>query len=320
MKYRKLLFSLLLFIGGISLFAQDINLRTFNYAKADSIALNFPKGKYTTYAEIVDPLTMHLKTEQEKFRAIYRWIADNVSYSISNKSDEPAKVLIQRKATCGGYSSLLKQMCYLAGLECNVIEGLGKNKPSNIGSESAHAWNEVNLNGIWYLTDLTWASGTYDDSKKKFNKNFDTTYFLPTPDLFILQHFPNDEKKQMLNPPVKRSSFTKSCVLYKDAVRYGLSVISPKNGYISQSLTTDFTIKFLLQKPAESDTLEGFKFIIDDDPKYAVKIDNLASTDKAGQSTFTVQCSFPPDLKSGIHDVTTYYGGYPVSEFRFDLH
>lgn len=112
----------------------------------------------------------------------------------------------------------------------------------------------------------------------------------------------------------------KSCVLFKDADRYGLSVISPKNGYISQSLTTDFTIKFLLQKPSENDTIEGFKFTIDDDPKYAVKIDNLASTDKGGETTFTIQCSFPPELKSGIHDVTAYYGGYPVSEFRFDLH
>jgi Transglutaminase-like superfamily len=322
MKYKKLLFFFALLLVGMSVLAQNANLSTFNYYKADSIALNFPKSNYTKYEQIVEPLTMHLKTEQERFRAIYRWIADNVSYSVTGKSDQPIKVLIQRKADSKGYASLLKQMCYLAGLECNVIEGWGRYKPSDISessNETEHAWNEVNINGTWYLTDLTWASGSYDEKKKKFTKNFDTTYFLPTPDFFIMQHFPDDDKNQMLTPPVKKSVFTKSCVWYRDADRYGLIVTSPKTGYISQSLTSDFTLKFLLQKPADNDTL-GFSFTIDDDPKYAVKIENLSSTDKGGQSTYTLQCSFPPDLKSGIHDVTVYYAKYPVSAFRFDLH
>src|ERR1700677_1825060 len=96
------------------------------YKRADSIALNFPKGRYKTYKEIVEPLTAGLKTDQEKFRVIYRWIAENVSYAYSNRSDDPDKALIQRKAVCAGYSSLLKEMCNDVGLECEVITGWAK--------------------------------------------------------------------------------------------------------------------------------------------------------------------------------------------------
>lgn len=324
-KQTKILLSIWTLLSGINLFAQDIDLRTFNYARADSIALHFPKGKYKTYAEIVEPLTANLETDQEKFRVIFRWIADNVSYSFSNKSDDPDKTLVKRKAVCAGYSSLLKQMCNQAGLECNIIDGWAKNEPGNIGTmtkETAHAWNEVKLNGKWYLTDITWASGTYDFKKKKFHKNFDSAYFLPTPDFFIKQHFPIDKKMQMLDTIVKRSVFMKSCVWYEGADKYGFIVSSPKKGRINQNVKKDFTLAIKLEKPfTATDTIQNFEFVIKGD-----KADEIVLCKKTvnyckatNQCTITLTCRFPQEIR-GEQDVNLYYGFEAISGFRINFH
>jgi hypothetical protein len=321
-RFLFLIIALIFFVGNLS--AQDINLRTFDYSKADSIALNFPKGKYRTYKEIVEPLTINLETDQEKFRAIYRWIADNVAYSFSNKSDNPGRALTQRKAVCAGYSSLLKEMCNDAGLECNVIDGWAKIKPSDIGQatkETSHAWNEVQLNGKWYLTDLTWASGWYDFKNRKFYKDFDSAYFLPTPEFFIKQHFPMDKKNQMLATPVKKSVFNKSCVWYEDAAKYSFTVLKPTKGHFHQNIKKDFTITVLLKKEGENkDILKSFNFLVDDktndtqDSLTIVKTDNVSD-----QFSVTIKCRFPKDLK-GMYGVDLCYGGEQVSGFMINFH
>lgn len=308
--------------------AQDTltNVRTFNYEKADSIALHFPKWKYKTYAEIVEPLTVNLKTEQEKFRVIYRWITDNISYSFSNKSGDPNKTLSGRKAVCLGYTSLLKEMCNDAGLECNVIEGWGKNKPGDINQstkETTHAWNEVKLNGKWYLTDITWASGTYDIKKKKFSKDFDSTYFLPTPQFFVKQHLPKDPSMQMLDTIVSTKTFIKSCVWYGDAYPFGLSIVSPKHGYINQNIQKDFNITVFVKKPlANKDTLKDFTFIVvvGEKTDELIQCKSLTSKPaKPGELLATISCQFPPNLK-GKYDVYLLYGGRVVNGFKINFY
>lgn len=324
-KHIKFLSFLGLLISALATMAQDINLRTFDYSKADSIALNFPKGKYKTYSEIVEPLTINLQTEQEKFRAIYRWISDNVSYSFSNKSDNPGKALTERKAVCAGYSSLLKQMCNQAGIECNVIDGWAKNKPEDIGEnskETNHAWDEVKLNDKWYLTDITWASGKYDFQKHKFYKNWDSAYFLPTPEFFIKQHFPSDKKMQMLDTLAKKTPFIRSAVWYENADRYGFTVSKPKKGVINQNVKKDFAVTLLIEKPLLSkDTIQNFDFIVYDDNKSEVITSKKTiNVDKAsGQYAITLQCSFPKDLKNE-YDMNLYYGQYAISGFRMKFH
>jgi hypothetical protein len=324
-KSKLFFLSAFLILSSGILFAQDINLRTFDYSKADSIALSFPKGKFITYKEIVNPLTENLKTEQEKFRAIYRWIADNVTYSLSNKSENPGKTLTSRKATCIGYSTLLKEMCNYAGLECNVIGGLSKNKPEDIppaSEDTRHAWNEVKLNGKWYLTDITWASGTFDFTKKTFHKNFDTAYFLPTPEFFIKQHFPTDIKMQMLSTPAKKTVFIKSCVWYENAALYNFTVTSPDKGYVNQNVNKDFTVTIHIDKPlADKDTLHGFTFVVDDGKKDEGQENETVPSTYVMPDKFSVivTCHFPEDLK-GEHDVTIFYNQKAVFGFRMNFH
>lgn len=56
---------LLLFIFSYQLVygQQKIDTLNFDYSKADSIALNFPKKKYKHYTDLVAPLTEKLKID-----------------------------------------------------------------------------------------------------------------------------------------------------------------------------------------------------------------------------------------------------------------
>lgn len=311
--------------GSFTLCAQDVDLRTFNYARADSIALHFPPGKYKTYAEVVEPLTLNLHTEQEKFRAIYRWITDNITYSFSNNSVDAGRAFTQRKAVCGGYSALLKEMCNEAGIACYVIDGWAKNAPGDIGQitdATSHAWNEVNLNGKWYLTDVTWASGTYDVSKGKFHKNFDNAYFLPTPQFFIKQHFPYDDRMQMLDTLVTESDFSKSCVWYEGADKYGFRVAAPQKGCISQNARKYFTTTLDIEKPfSANDTIQPFYAVVEGakDNQTLVCEKSIHYDASTNRYTIAVKCLFPSDIR-GQQTVNFFYGADAISGFMINFH
>lgn len=191
---------------------------TINYKKADSIAINLRKN-FKTVRELSLALTSELTTEHEKFRAIFMWIATNLTYKPGAYSKKNAyKVMKRKKAVCEGYAFLLKELCYEAGIKCEYIVGYSKSNPmDDIGNSmktSTHAWNAVMLNGKWHLTDPTWASGYYDSKKRKFIREFDSFYFLPDPEDLILNHYPNEKKWLLTETRMGKREFKLSPVIY----------------------------------------------------------------------------------------------------------
>lgn len=226
---------------------QNIDPRTFNYSKADSIALHFPRKKYKSYTQIVAPLIEHLNTDQEKARVLFRWITNNITYSYGNPTDNADKVIKEKRAVCAGYSALFKEMCNSAGIECEVINGYSKSEISSINKRLKkidHAWNALNLYGKWYLVDVTWASSYYDDDKHRFIKAFDNFYWLTPPNYFVRDHFPEDEKWQLLSKPVKKSEFIKPFVYHSNYFEEKISNLLPAKGIIKIKMKDSLEIKF----------------------------------------------------------------------------
>lgn len=227
-------------------FYGQIDLKQFNYSRSDSIALNFPKNKYKSYNEIAYHLTEKLNTEQEKFRAIFRWITNNINYSYSNKTSDPDKVIKKGKAVCSGYSALLKAMCNSVEIECEVITGFSKTVPSDINKplkKTDHAWNSVKLNNKWYLVDATWAWG-YENEKKKFIKEYNEVYFLADNDIFNKKHYPDDKKWILSKKAIKKSDFKQSPIFYSNYGANQFELLTPKKGIIKMKLNDSLKIEF----------------------------------------------------------------------------
>lgn len=256
---RQALF-LLCFIGcQLAKGQQNIDPTTFDYSKADSIALNFPKKKYKSYTELVAPLTKNLQTDHEKFRVLFRWITDNISYSYGNRSGDADKVVKSEKAVCIGYSTLLKEMCVSAGIECEIIIGYSKTNINDIGKklkETNHAWNAVKLYDKWYLLDVTWATSYYDDKKRKFVKSYNELYYLTPPDFFVRKHYPKDKKWQLLDKPIRKPEFSKRYIYYSGFFENHIEDLRPDKGIIKVRLKKTLEIKFKSSHEIKSATIE----------------------------------------------------------------
>ena len=136
-------------------------------------------------AELARHLTANCSTDLEKTRAIFRWIAENISYrtrttavrrkkQVHDEYDEPhdtaalkpldervaETVLENRVAVCDGYARLFKTLCTYAGVKSETISGYARTESSRARQRFApnHTWNAVWIDSTWKLLDVTWAS------------------------------------------------------------------------------------------------------------------------------------------------------------------
>lgn len=141
-----------------------------------------------------------LNDDSDKIRNIHDWITLNISYDIGaylhkiQPDDNPISVIKNSTALCSGYARLFKKMCYLAGIECHIIDGYVLSSEfieaplSSVLTIPNHQWNAVKSEGKWYFTDLTFDSGFIVNNI--FEKKYNTEYFMVEPSIFIKSHFP----------------------------------------------------------------------------------------------------------------------------------
>ena len=217
--------------------------------------------------ELAQKLTAPYKTDLEKTRAIFSWIAQHISYDykpgkfqgkngkssfagIANPDVDTASalkplnelvagdVLMKKAAYCYGYSRLFKCLCDYAGIPCEVINGYARGDFNKIGNNfrTNHSWNAVKLDSSWSLVDVTWASGYFTYSSNEFIKHFDDQYFLTTPDQFALDHFPDDLEWSLLKQPPALREFQQSPYKSRCFIKYNIISYWPERGVIQAAV------------------------------------------------------------------------------------
>lgn len=105
--------------------------------------------------------------DYNKVLYIYNYITQNIDYESDSPDDYSIYgALINKKATCEGYSESLQYL--LNALEIDTITVVGTSK------EQPHQWNMINIDGLWYYFDATW------DSPINSDKYLPYTYFAIT--------------------------------------------------------------------------------------------------------------------------------------------
>ncbi|MCC6726062.1 MAG: hypothetical protein IT258_16265 [Saprospiraceae bacterium] len=218
-------------ILALSLYFSTIFFAQQDYSKVDSFATNF-KQKYQDMSDLARQLTQPFDNEREKARALFTWVAANIKYDVDKyehppahpkisgktkeqveankreyKAEVTAKAFKSKKGVCEDYSRMYKTMCDAVGLECELIVGDARNFRNafrNKGNNS-HAWNAVKWDGNWHLLDATWGAGYVHDGK--FKRDDNPGFFDAPPTVFSQNHFPDDEKWQLLEKPYTRKEF-----------------------------------------------------------------------------------------------------------------
>jgi transglutaminase-like putative cysteine protease len=123
--------------------------------------------------KLATEITMGLKTNEEKSKAIFKWVASNITYDTESYFHDPSnpryysslETLRDKQALCSGYANLNAALHRSVGIEAKVVYGEG------------HAWNEVKISDSWQEQDPTYGSGGLDMNKKVFIPQFNEQYF-----------------------------------------------------------------------------------------------------------------------------------------------
>ena len=218
-------------------FCVQTSGQTVSFKKLDRKSKNIFLFMSPNPEKLAHKLTDAYSTDEEKVRAIYIWITNNIKYDVkrfrrgSINQNSIETTLRKRKALCSEYSELFVALCNYSGIEAKGIKGFYKGTGTYENQNyytSNHEWNIVKINGTWQLLDLTLASGhliftaRFGDyakwanllprvpighSKIKFKRKRNDFYYLSPPEKFVLTHLPSEKMYQLLTAPVPLNVF-----------------------------------------------------------------------------------------------------------------
>ncbi|GGI56651.1 transglutaminase domain-containing protein [Winogradskyella haliclonae] len=246
MKFRYF-FSGILFVFVLIGQAQAWDFNHVSFKKADSLAMANRGASLDDLPELVYNLTNSLETDAERFRAIYLWVCTNVKndYGLYAKNKRKRKryqddslkleawnekfkkrifkTLLKRKRTiCTGYAYMVKTLSQLVNIDCKIINGFAKTSSGNPEDlrYPNHSWNAVKLDGKWYLSDPTWASGVQNLDNGRFKFDYNNGLFLAPPRLFAINHFPLEAEWFLFNDAQPTfTDFLEAPIVYNEAYK-----------------------------------------------------------------------------------------------------
>jgi hypothetical protein len=80
----------------------------------------------------------------------------------------------------------------------------------NLEDASNHAWNAINIDGVWKIFDATWGQGyAFTNSKGKLvsKKEVGNEWFNIDSKISIFSHLPEESDKQFLSPTISFETF-----------------------------------------------------------------------------------------------------------------
>lgn len=162
-----------------------------------------------TYSEAAKKICAKSTNDYQKARAIFAWVAQNVSYDLNVKGYESYtadQVWKSRSAIAVGYCNLYLKLARSVGLDGEIVSGISKNSSYKIGDTLAgHAWLMIHNGAAEILMDPTWAAGSV--SGNKFVVSYNPMWFDVDPYIMASVHFPDNDAFQYLNAPITLEQF-----------------------------------------------------------------------------------------------------------------
>jgi hypothetical protein len=310
--YKKLFFLLFVFVA-TSLFSQ-------NFERIDATILLYPKT-CDSPEDISKFITRDFQSEEEKVRAIYSWIIQNIAYEpneykkfdyrFSNYRERNKKEEITRNkiidrtlqkgiAVCEGYAFLFERLCELQGITNYLVRGDTKTTIEGIGKEfnTNHMWNVALIDGKSYLFDPTWGAGKYN---QKFIKEPSYFYYKTPPEQFIKTHYPDIFEDAFISEKISKKQFSEMPLIIEKSLTIS-DILAPSKGIIYTEMYFD-EIQFVI-KNAYS---KNITFSYGNKPKEVLKLI---------QKENSIEFSVP--LQIGAKTLLIYFDDAPALGYRVE--
>ena len=271
LKMKKIVFTCVCLSVTIACFAQQSK-----YKNIDEVVQKLGQLNNFNVAVIADTITEKFADNEQKARAIFYWIANNIQIDPKgtrqndDKNILPEKVIALRKATPLGFSLLVQEMCSAANIRCLSVDGYVKNFAAEINEstdEKNYSWNVIQLGQspeTWYYVDAARASGYLDKKNTIFTKQFTSEYFFADRKLFNLAHFPDNSAWQLGEGVKNVKDYYALPVFNNYAFTLGLSKPIPITGYIKTTLKKTVVFTFPINGAT---TIKNISLIMGDEKK-----------------------------------------------------
>lgn len=223
----------------------------------DNIIKKYPKS-FNTTEKLAERIQKDFSTDYDKARAIFTWLALNMSYDTKTFLNPPnpkvftfknnferdkqildyehemiKKAFKTQRGVCEDFSRLYAYIGTLAGLNVQVVHGDAKTLLNDIGRKrlyTNHAWNIVEIDRKWRLVDVTWGEGYFDYSRKQAVKHFKPVYFDMDPKYFFAKHFP--DSGSYLDFKLSKETYLNGPLIYDKMMEGDYEIIVPSSGLI----------------------------------------------------------------------------------------
>jgi transglutaminase-like putative cysteine protease len=236
----------------------------------------------------------------ERAKAVHDYVATRVVYDVEAlrtrryPPQNPRTVFRTRRGVCAGYAQLFKAIAHQAGLRATYVVGDSRTGEDDDGtSAAAHAWNAVELEGAWYLVDVTWDAGYVDD--RGFHPKYGTAYFLTPPEAFGRSHFPDRKRWQLREQPLTRGEFYRQPLLLPGFDAAGLTLVDPDR----------FQIEIVGDFDARLESALGRRVLAEIRVHGADASAPRTRCEVSGTTRLSVHCDLP---REGRYDVRFYTG------------
>ena len=217
----------LTFVTPHCVFTQPVKTNAFKKIKV-------PRSKRRNTTTLAHYLTDGVSGDSLKVVAIASWMVTRYKYDYKAlKSGKWSKrttdqLLKKRKALCGGFADLFKEICMEAGINAETVIGYTKSwnyEPYDSLIRAEHAWNVVQVDGQWRPADISWSTGYIVQKKQRIRKTLYLWFNIPynfkykfihqltydymftDPKVFVRSHDPLQPYWQLLKNPVPIKAF-----------------------------------------------------------------------------------------------------------------
>ncbi|RAR73899.1 transglutaminase domain-containing protein [Flavobacterium aciduliphilum] len=330
---NKWIFLVITLISTYRIEAQVSDFKNVNFKNADAVAYAHKGDDLSNLPELAYQLTHTLPTDVEKFRAIYTWVSTNIESDYSGclknlskrrKHQKDSleqhrwntafsgqvfkKLLKEKKTICTGYAYLVKSLANLAAIDCEIVDGYGRNESMETSELRFpnHSWNAVKLNNKWYLCDATWSSGAYNLNTFKFDFDYNDGYFLAAPEWFAKDHYPINTSWLLTNKKITLPEFLKAPLIYNSAYRYGIFHTEPSVMHLE--VERNKSIQFILYDEKKIDLSSLFIQINCGSSSEFLKpqIEHLLNNQIKITFLFSHQGTYDVHLNVGLNSICTY--------------
>jgi hypothetical protein len=204
-----------------------------------------PASEETSIQAVGAYLARNERDPRRLVKALHDYAADRIAYDAPNyvagryPPQDANTVFTTRVGVCAGYARLLVALGEAAGVEIVYLVGQSRDIGGSVDGQG-HAWNAARVEGSWYLIDATWDAGYVEGDK--FTKKYTSDYLLTPPEVFGLNHYPEEERWQLRDKPISRGDFMRQPNVRPMLYAKGFKLVDPDRSQVTVD-GSEFTLE-----------------------------------------------------------------------------